>query len=572
MSGNPIEREDANANALKWLDEFRQTHGRSPRILHIGNIANNAYLNAKMLNREGFECDVICYDYYHVTGCPEWEDADIQGSIADSFSPDWTCVDLQGFSRARWFVQGNIKLCINYLIFKFSQNHKKIDDTWATLSFFNKTSSQDPEVLGNSVSKIKNLSLYVKKILRVILYKPTILILIKLNGRTSKLINNKNNYVYLIFKLIIVFVKIFLKFLYFLISHLISHLISQKSKYKHERFLRRINQLKKLYINLFSTHTGRLTYRTLLSYENSIDSWKSLFSHYDVIHAYSTDGILPLLAQFPYVAYEHGTIRHIPFQDTEQGILCSLTYKLANWVCITNCDNIVSARKLELDNYSFIPHPINEDFLELDDKSKNLRQELIHGLDTDFIVFHPPRQHWEILRHPDWEKGNDIFIKGFARFITEVAPKASAVFVEWGKCVDESKKLLEELGISHRIKWIPLQPNRQMIRYIHATDLLADQFYLGAFGSTMPKALACSKPAMLYLDEEIHQWCFEEMPPIINTKTSEDVFYGLKKLYLDKNWASNLAKSGKTWYTKYHSNSLIVRELSSIYRKIVMKE
>jgi hypothetical protein len=31
-------------------EEFRGRLGRAPRILHIGNIANNAYLNAKLLN------------------------------------------------------------------------------------------------------------------------------------------------------------------------------------------------------------------------------------------------------------------------------------------------------------------------------------------------------------------------------------------------------------------------------------------------------------------------------------------------------------------------------------------
>jgi glycosyltransferase involved in cell wall biosynthesis len=560
---------DQITETTTWIEQFRQQHGRSPRILHIGNIANNAYLNAKILNRAGFECDVICYDYYHVTACPEWEDADIQGDIEDNFSPNWTCIDLQGFCRPKWFVQGNIKSCINYLVSRFSQNCKKTDYIWMALSFLNKKSSQELEE--------KSFGLYVQKMIQVILYDSAILI--KLNDKISVLLGNRNNYIYIIIKLIIAvpiitiiaFIKIFLIPLYFF-SLLVQEIKHKQFLKRNKQFLKRINQLQKIYINLFSEHIVRLIHSDLLSYENSIESWEYLFAHYDVIHAYSTDGILPLLSQVPYVAYEHGTIRDIPFQDTEQGRLCSLTYKLADWVCITNCDNIVAAKKLELNNYSFIPHPINEDFLKFDAKSKDIRQELVDELDTDFIIFHPSRQHWESQRHPNWEKGNDIFIKGFARFITEVAPKASAVFVEWGKCVDESKKLLEELGISHRIKWIPLQPNRQMIRYIHATDLLADQFYLGAFGSTMPRALACGKPAMLYLDEAIHQWCFEEMPPVINTKTPEEVFYGLQKLYLDKNWASSLAKSGKTWYAKYHSNSLIVRELSNIYSKIVMKK
>src|SRR5439155_5324336 len=84
------------------------------RILYIGNIANNAYLSAKILNGAGFDCDVLCYDYYHVMGCPEWEDADFTGSVNEN-APKWETVDLQDFQRPRWFAQGPLRVCINYL-------------------------------------------------------------------------------------------------------------------------------------------------------------------------------------------------------------------------------------------------------------------------------------------------------------------------------------------------------------------------------------------------------------------------------------------------------------------------
>jgi hypothetical protein len=74
------------------------------RILHIGNIANNAYLNAKILNERGFECVVAAPDYTHIMGCPEWEDADFHTLPEDQNAPDWSKIDLQGFVRPDWFV------------------------------------------------------------------------------------------------------------------------------------------------------------------------------------------------------------------------------------------------------------------------------------------------------------------------------------------------------------------------------------------------------------------------------------------------------------------------------------
>ena len=82
------EIERSNAEALAWLGDFKQQSGRALRVLHIGNIANNAYNNAKIQRSLGIEADVLCYDYYHIMGTPEWEDTDIQGSL-DNFHPDW---------------------------------------------------------------------------------------------------------------------------------------------------------------------------------------------------------------------------------------------------------------------------------------------------------------------------------------------------------------------------------------------------------------------------------------------------------------------------------------------------
>ena len=107
-----------SAESQRWLADFQKSHGRSPRALHVGNVANNAYLNAKILNAQGFDCDVVCADYYHIMACPEWEDSDFEGDIHDQFYPDWEAVDLGGFERPRWFAQGPMRYCIAYLCAK----------------------------------------------------------------------------------------------------------------------------------------------------------------------------------------------------------------------------------------------------------------------------------------------------------------------------------------------------------------------------------------------------------------------------------------------------------------------
>jgi hypothetical protein len=73
-----------------WVGEFIEKFGRPPRVLHIGNVANNAYSNAKFFRRAGIDADVLCNDFYHIMGCPEWEDADFEAEFINQFFPDWS--------------------------------------------------------------------------------------------------------------------------------------------------------------------------------------------------------------------------------------------------------------------------------------------------------------------------------------------------------------------------------------------------------------------------------------------------------------------------------------------------
>ena len=100
---------------LSFIEQFRKTNGRPLRVLHIGNIANNAYNNAKIQRSYGIEADVLCYDYYHIMGTPEWEDGDVAGAVDPSL-PDWWSTNLRGLKRPDWFVQGPAPLCIKYLV------------------------------------------------------------------------------------------------------------------------------------------------------------------------------------------------------------------------------------------------------------------------------------------------------------------------------------------------------------------------------------------------------------------------------------------------------------------------
>jgi hypothetical protein len=513
-----------------WATDFLEENGRPPKILHIGNIANNAYLNAKYLNKAGYECDVLCYDYYHIMACPEWEELDFNFGISDPNNPPWFDLVKSDYSRPRWFAQGSLSTSIDYLTAKQEGREHEAQNLWQKLCIENRTIRDEDYLTKQSANTNSN---FFQKL--------------------KRLCNDK----FLTFIRASIFRKMRTSTFELSLSapaqEWVNYWIDNYSKIK-------------------SNDKDELRPLDIIGFYDSLPRLRRLFNNYDIIHGYATDGILSLLSNKTYLAYEHGTIRSTPFCDSSAGRICRLTYCFANGVAITNADNIVAAKKLKLKNYKFIPHPINEDaFNNFSLTEKRSHRELYQKkMGAEFIVFHPARHHWGGADRANWDKGNDVFIRGFANFVHEAKVEAKAIFVEWGQNVKESKLLISRLKIEKNIIWIPPISAKEMAKMIESVDLLADQFYLGAFGSTLPRALACGTPSMIYLDEHLHHWCFDEMPPVINACNEKEVFEGLLKAHFDKLWADENFNTSKEWYAKYHSSKVIIEKLSTAYREALM--
>ncbi len=74
---------------------------RPLRVLHVGNVANNGYLNAKLLRRVGVEADALC-DEWHMISQPEWEDAPIDWNGGDPEAPLMEAAAAAGWHRPEW--------------------------------------------------------------------------------------------------------------------------------------------------------------------------------------------------------------------------------------------------------------------------------------------------------------------------------------------------------------------------------------------------------------------------------------------------------------------------------------
>lgn len=78
------------------------------RILHIGNIANNAYIFSHLLQDKGVSSCAISPNYHHIMGYPIWENKEMVLDEADHFFPKINREELDQFP---WFSSGTWKEC-----------------------------------------------------------------------------------------------------------------------------------------------------------------------------------------------------------------------------------------------------------------------------------------------------------------------------------------------------------------------------------------------------------------------------------------------------------------------------
>ena len=431
------------------------------KILHFGNIANNAYLNSKYLRDHGYCSDVISLDYKHIMGQPEWEDSDLT-SFGDHFDPQFKSESF--FVKPSWFYHGSLSDII-----KRFKKEKKISNNKSLKEFF----------------------------LDIFYYQFFFLLF------------------FLIYKTLIFFFNL---------------------------------DCKKNFFNLRHLHRNHI--RSVLL--------KRIFNNYDFIIFYGATSIYGYLSNSKYYCYEHGTIRDIPYQNNLFGNLVNKSYKNCNHLFITNCDAINDAKKIGINSFSFIPHPVNENLPKKNDKKKiNQLIELINGKEG-IKIFHPARQHWsKDYRDPSLDKGNDIFWDGLKK-LKDNNKSFYCIAVKWGDSFDKTLAYLDKLKISKNVLFIEPLCHFDFVRILKNVDILADQFYLGSFGSLAPKALMYNKPVLINYNYNYHDWVFENHPPFIDCKNSFDIYQNILKF--DKNAKLNTTD----WYQKNHSSDVIIKKFKKV--------
>ena len=329
-------------------------------------------------------------------------------------------------------------------------------------------------------------------------------------------------------------------------------------------FENRVSFLVKMFHREFAERKDQLKSADLVPYRGYSKQWQQLLACYDYVIGYSTDPIIPLVSNVPYFAFEHGTLRTIPYNDSAQGRLTSIAYRMAQHVFVTNFDCVASAEKLAHGRFTVINHPYDENHGMTVLGWEKTRSDLLHELDSDFLFFHPTRHDWvEGTGHAD--KGNDVFLRAFCS-LRDSGARVGLVCCLWGSNVEESKALLDERGCASYVRWVAPLAIIPFERMCLGADIVVDQFKLGAFGGVVFKAMAVGTPILTYLDESLLSGQYSERPPVVNCRTTEEIVAKMKTIIASSEQLADIAKCSREWMIRFHSKLTTVNKQIDQFR------
>lgn len=149
------------------------------------------------------------------------------------------------------------------------------------------------------------------------------------------------------------------------------------------------------------------------------------------------------------------------------------------------------ARELGLRELRWMNHVLDLDvFHPLPEAERAAeRAALVSRFPGDHLVYVGSRCVWRQPQLTDY-KGTDLILRTLARLRPRLPGKLRVLVTEKGWDLDETRALVESLGLADAVTWLPPMPRPELARVYAAADVVLDQFGVGILALVAVEAMA----------------------------------------------------------------------------------
>ncbi|MGE4291013.1 MAG: hypothetical protein AB7E32_02275 [Desulfovibrio sp.] len=170
----------------------------------------------------------------------------------------------------------------------------------------------------------------------------------------------------------------------------------------------------------------------------------------------------------------------------------------------------------------------------------SLREQ--HGL----LVFQHVRQCWASPALVNDHKGNDVLLRGLARYVHDYGGDAGLAAFEFGPDVAASKELARDLGLGDRICWLPAMQRKEIMPLLSLADVAALEFrYSWITGGGLFESLAMSRPVLARRDDTLYP--NRKLFPLLPAGNETEVAEQLDACATRPEAVATLGAKGRQW-------------------------
>lgn len=293
----------------------------------------------------------------------------------------------------------------------------------------------------------------------------------------------------------------------------------------------------------------------------------NILPHWDLIaklrqfDLLQVSGLAIALAPFtgrPYVTFPYGAdIFDSAMEDSTMGRLMRLGFKMASGHILSGTRFGALVHELQMENVIYLPYMCNTRIYYPKDESE-FRDELERKYGKGIFLLMPSRQDWEV-------KGNNKFFEALAKI--ENKSNIRVFCINWGSDLKRSQELVENLGLSDLVFWLPLLAKGRLRKYINACDVIVDQFNIGEFGTTAIEGMACGKPVICYIDKAFEKFC--QNPPVLNCKDKNGII-SILNLIINREYNLNsIGSNSLQWVRQNMGIDALLPKYLDFYKKAI---
>ncbi len=246
---------------------------------------------------------------------------------------------------------------------------------------------------------------------------------------------------------------------------------------------------------------------------------------YDVIQFSGASISMAPFCPRPYVVFPTGGDLFIsPFEETAPGLLFRAAYRNAAGiaVCEVNYPEYLDRVAPGQPRY-FVPMMVDTETY-CPGEEPEIRSRWQDAVGGEHFALGVCRQSWQ------W-KGNDRLIRAFARF--QERPEGNSwrlVLMGWGPDLEKTRQLIRQLGLETKVVWERLCSKPLLRMRQRAADLVADQFVMAGYGTSVLESMAAGKPIVMAAADPAAGRHFIAPPPFVGAASEDEILAALCRM------------------------------------------